>query len=265
MDYLLGHKKPESDEREYATDFLRKIKDFCENGLTKKEWQKIKGPDGAFRIFFISAFTNAVNERMLAEGLSFTEDYWHISRGACPTTTPHLFSYYLLKAMNGQIRRMSDKAKENVVTLIDLLYLIFEDPSNARAKAIKNFNNLLRMRARYDDLKYDACLDKDGSLMKTADKRKQSKSKLVNSLFTDIEHYDNALWEHVTHLVYLTAFGTIRQWQEIWEEYRLVKPCLQGAYNERKENESNEASANPKAKTVMEKIETYINRLREQS
>jgi hypothetical protein len=30
------------------------------------------------------------------------------------------------------------------------------------------------------------------------------------------------LLEHVTHMVYLTAFGTVRQWPEIWEEYRFV-------------------------------------------
>jgi hypothetical protein len=279
MDYLLGEEKwgdtPEN--RKYATDFLKKIKVFCEEDGEKDldkeggkiDWQKIKGPNGAFRIFFISAFTNAVIERMLAEGLGFTEDYWHISRGACPTTTPHLFSYYLIKAMNGQIKKMSDKSDGNIViTLLDLLDLIYKNPEEARATAIKNFNNLLRMRTRYDDLKYDACLDKEGHLIK-ANMRDQHKSKLVNSLFTDIEHYDNSLWEHVMHLVYLTAFGTIRQWQEMWEEYILIKPYLLRAYNECKasKKEVKEAgdSANPKGMEVIRKIAAYINNLRKQS
>jgi hypothetical protein len=268
MDYLLGEEKWNEAlaSRKYATDFLKKIKDFCESGVTKKEWQKIKGPDGTFRIFFISAFTNAVNERMLAEGLSFTEDYWHISRGACPTTTPHLFSYYLLKAMNGQVRQMSDKANEKVVTLLDLLYLIFEETSDARAKAIKNFNNLLWMRARYDDLKYDACLNKEGDLIKP-DERARCKSKLVNSFFTDIEYYDNALWEHVMHLVYLTAFGTIRQWQEMWEEYMLIKPYLRRVHG-KYEGGGDAAEQDPaksKPMKVIEEIATYIGKLREGS
>jgi hypothetical protein len=275
MDYLLGYEKWGEDQmgqRIYATDFLKKIKDFCEGKENDPDeeidWQKIKGPNGAFRIFFISAFTNAVNERMLAEGLGFTEDYWHISRGACPTTTPHLFSYYLLKAMNGQIKKMSDKSNEKIVTLLDLLSLIFEKADKARTEAIKNFNNLLRMRTRYDDLKHDACLDKKGHLIKDSKERDHHKSKLVNSLFTDIEHYDNALWEHVTHLVYLTAFGTIRQWREMWEEYILIKPYLLKAYKEKEDKEKVEQdtdSTNPKAMEVIKYIATYINKLREQS
>ncbi|MDR1897954.1 MAG: hypothetical protein LBR10_14310 [Prevotellaceae bacterium] len=278
MDYLLGSEKwnrENKESRKYATDFLKEIQSCCDSRdeKVKNIWKKIKGPNGAFRIFFISAFTNAVNERMLAEGLSFTEDYWHISRGACPTTTPHLFSYFLLKAMNEQIEKMSDNVADGIITLLDMLLKIFEKTDKAREKAIKNFNNLLRMRARYDDLKYDACLGiKKRSLEK--DEREQYKSKLVNSLFTDIEHYDNALWEHVIHLVYLTAYGTIRQWHEIWEEYMLIKPYLQKALKEsvkdendnpQKDTHGNDISANPKAKDVMEKIEEYISHLRNQS
>ena len=31
------------------------------------------------------------------------------------------------------------------------------------------------------------------------------------------------LLEHLTHLVHLTAFGTARQWPEMWEEYLFFK------------------------------------------
>ena len=34
--------------------------------------------------------------------------------------------------------------------------------------------------------------------------------------------YEGVL-EHLTQLVYLTAFGTVRQWPEMWEEYQYIK------------------------------------------
>ena len=34
------------------------------------------------------------------------------------------------------------------------------------------------------------------------------------------------LLEHLTQLVYLTAFGTVRQWPEMWEEYQFIKSVL---------------------------------------
>ena len=37
--------------------------------------------------------------------------------------------------------------------------------------------------------------------------------------------YEGVL-EHLTQLVYLTAFGTVRQWPEMWEEYQYIKSVL---------------------------------------
>ena len=34
------------------------------------------------------------------------------------------------------------------------------------------------------------------------------------------------LLEHLTQLVYLTAFGTVRQWPEMWEEYQFIKSIV---------------------------------------
>ena len=38
-------------------------------------------------------------------------------------------------------------------------------------------------------------------------------------------NYEGVL-EHLTQLVYLTAFGTVRQWPEMWEEYQYIKSVL---------------------------------------
>jgi hypothetical protein len=35
-----------------------------------------------------------------------------------------------------------------------------------------------------------------------------------------------AMLEHLLQLVHLTAFGTVRQWPEIWEEYKFFVRTL---------------------------------------
>lgn len=269
MDYLLD--KNNNGRRNYAHNFLKDIQNHFKDNQDKKDksiWKRIAGPNGHFHIFFISAFPNALNERMLAEGLDFHETYWHISRGACPTTTPHLFSYYLLKTMNRQIEQMSDNKGADIVTLLDLLANIYENSTiTPREQAINKYNSLLKMRSRYDDLKYDACLDINKK--KIEDKEiEQHKSKLVNFLFPDIPHYDNAFWEHTMHLVYLTAFGTIRQWHDMWDEFMLIKPYLSKIpdnvkvkYRGNNGNIRNDKTA----KDIINSIEKYITDLQTQS
>ena len=51
-------------------------------------------------------------------------------------------------------------------------------------------------------------------------------SRLICSTFHDILYYGNSFWEHLQHLIYLIAYGTIRQWTEMWEEYTFIKPRL---------------------------------------
>jgi hypothetical protein len=257
IDYLLEKTK---DGRNYAHTILADIKKHFENPENpneKSEWKKIAGPNGSFHFFFISAFPNALNERMLAEGLDFHETYWHISRGACPTTTPHLFSYYLLKTLNRQIEQMSDNKDAHIVTLLDMLANIYDNSIiTPREQAIDKYNSLLKMRSRYDDLKYDTCIDiKTKKQIEYKDKK--YKSKLVNSLFPDIPYYDNAFWEHTMHLVYLTAFGTILQWDDMWDEFMLIKPILQKA--------SQDDKCQEQAENIIKKIDEYITKLQEQS
>ena len=47
-----------------------------------------------------------------------------------------------------------------------------------------------------------------------------------STLATDFVDKNNRLGgflEHLTQLVYLTAFGTVRQWPEMWEEYQFIR------------------------------------------
>ena len=61
------------------------------------------------------------------------------------------------------------------------------------------------------------------------------------------------LLEHLTQLVHLTAFGTIRQWPEMWEEYIYFKAQFD-IHQFEKECES----ARDKFNKLCEDIESYI-------
>jgi hypothetical protein len=265
MDYLLDKEKRKT-VRNYAYNLLHEIEKRCEgDAKVKKESKKIEeqwkitnhkiGPNGKLQMFYISAFTNAVRERMLEQCLDYNSDHWHISHGACPTTTPHLFLFYLLRRMNSQIKEFTELSTKHskkedlkgVITLLDLLQKIYGDDNKPRRQAIKLFNPLLKLRLNYDNLKYDVYDVKKKEML-----LEKHASKLISSLFPDIKFYDNAFWEHTMHLVYLTAFGTIRQWHEMWDEFMLIKSYL------KKANKKIEI-----AEAVIEGIEKYITNLQD--
>lgn len=214
LDYLLGWNN-EKTERKYSYELLSKIKD----NESDEPSNKIKGPFNQFWFFFISAFPNAVLERLSEQGMQFNTDYWHLARGACPTTTPELFKFNLLSFMKRQIEVMSKLPNVKPLTNPDeILVLIYEDnkekPISSRASDY--FDSLLKMRANYHILEKDY----------TYNNTKELGSPLVHSLFPETMSYNTAFWEHLMNLVYLTAFGTIRQWHEMWQEYQLVKSKL---------------------------------------
>jgi hypothetical protein len=165
--------------------------------------------------------------------------------------------------------RVKDE-KNRIITVVDLLDHIFKNSKEARNKAINHFNNLLKLRLTNDKIKYDTCWkyekyepnnekDKDeNERWNKRVKRKNDleKSALISSIFPYVEFYDNAFWEHTTHLVYLTAFGTIRQWHDMWEEFMLIKPYLQKIQN---------FDSNSKAEKIIEAIENYIASLQKES
>jgi hypothetical protein len=224
VDYLLGYKDKDDKTkgREYGYEFLDKIK--MNNVFNDVE----VGIFGKFWIMFTSAFRNAVRERLQEKGYTYNEQYWHIARGACPLTAPELFRYNFITFIFLQLNVITklylsndaQKALENtdrrIITVIDLLKQIFKELAKVRERAIGLFDALLKMRANYNILKYDAKYKENN----------EYGSKLIQRLFKDIDDYNNAFWEHLQHLVYLTAFGTIRQWTEMWEEYLFVKKYI---------------------------------------
>jgi len=213
LDYFL-----DKDKIQYGYEILNNI--YTEIAQNKTESNngdseyKI-GPHGRFFFMFISAYTSAVYERLLAEGLNRSEKYWHIAVGACPTNTPQLFLYNLLKLMEKQLE---DSGIENLSakSIFNTVNKIYRDKSGVRHRANDYYQEVLDMQYYYRKMLDDVQFPADGNIFNTTG------SVLITD-FIGKNVYLGGLLEHLTQLVHLTAFGTVRQWPEMWEEYIYFK------------------------------------------
>lgn len=231
-------------KQEYGYQLLQKIKEDQE-GIKKQKAKKIlsPGPNGEFYFMFISAYTTAVQERLQAEGFYVSKDYWFIGRGACPTNTPYLFLYSLKRMMDIRYDKLTKHSKQllkdlhkgcfdnneefvetnkgKYASMTMFLTKLFEK-DNERNNCVNGFNAFLNLRHVYDNIKND--------IVRENQRINYSKSSLlIVSMFKDEEFGSNSFWEHLQNLVYLTAFGTIRQWPEMWEDYTFIKGKLENA------------------------------------
>ena len=220
VDYLLGKvKKDGKEKQEYGYMLLKDIHDLCRDEKDKVAVIKANGyfigPQESFFFMFISAFTTAISEKLNDLGLSRNEEIWEIGEGACPTNTPELFKYRLVHLMK---RRLVQTGIANLTyeNIINLLECIFHKDSDRRIKFVRQ-----RAYNKYKDilgLHYDYF----------ALKKDEDKSRLVESFMKNQVNMD-ALLEHLLQFVHLVAFGTVRQWPEIWEEYKSVFRVLNNA------------------------------------
>lgn len=229
LDYLLDDNGKGG--REYGYELLKGIWAKEENKAEDVKYKDYifdykKGPDNRFYFMFISAFTTAVSERLLAESWLRSEDYWYIGEGACPVNTPYLFQYRLLHIME---KRMKDMGLSKILginrndfensyikkNIIDVIYN--DKTTNIRQNANNRFNEVLSVLYNYKNLLVDT---------HNASNPFDSPE---STLATDIvmkNAYIGGFLEHLTQLVYLTAFGTVRQWPEMWEEYQFLKSVV---------------------------------------
>lgn len=247
LDYLLGDRKDKKG-REYSYYLLKLIYDKCNSdgvgnqslftslGIENDEnvdKTDLLGPDGCLYLMHISAFVSAIQERLREQHLLRNESFWHIAHGACPTNTPELFLYYLYRIMKKRYESIMIQDGQEVGTLIHFLDGIYKE--NPRMQSVNKFNTLLNLRAQYNRIKNDVYkeerdllnMKKKDPFIKGCSPLDCRSSRLISSIFPDILFYGNSFWEHLQHLIYLTAYGTIRQWTEMWEEYIFIKPKLE--------------------------------------
>lgn len=243
LDYLLDKDKNDG-KQEYGYQLLKALWNW---NFEKKERERknahdekldtlyISGPNGRFYFMFISAFTTAVHERMLAEGFAKSErGLWYIGDGACPTNTPYLFSYRLMLLMRHRIKDLRQDTEGEQMTTTELLTEIYvkgkAEAQQIRQEAHHRFNHVLFMREKYKKLEKDFDHQEEKYLQTHNDDTNYIKSMksslLVQSAFKAVHHFSGAFFEHLQHLVYLTAYGTIRQWEDMWEEYIFIREEL---------------------------------------
>lgn len=229
LDYLLD-KDIINCEQEYGYQLLEKLYEWHkleedEFAVSEKKMY-VPGPNKRFHFMFTSAFTTAVHERMLEQGFAKSErGLWYIGDGACPTNTPYLFAYQLLLLMRHRIKDLRKDNEGSQLTIIDLLEQIYVEKGEAgtertRQKAHDHFNHLLFMRDKYKRLENDFSKLDEGYLKENGSDanfilKKMRSSLLVQSAFKVVHHFSGAFFDHLQHLVYLTAFGTIRQSDEM--------------------------------------------------
>lgn len=216
------------------------------------------GPRERLFFMFISAYSSAVYERLLAEGLNQSEDYWYISVGACPTNTPQLFLYNLIKLME---KRMEDSGilKLSSKAIFERVNKIYSPRGrdskgeSVRKRANAYYQKVLSLQYHYRNILKDVEIPfgNKSSIFDT-------KGSVLMTDFIQNRINLGGMLEHLTQLVHLTAFGTIRQWPEMWEEYIYVKTLFEKQVEA--DNEVDEIDC----KTLFSNIENYILDLKSQ-
>jgi len=253
LDYLLN--KPEMTPetgRDFDTsdELLEEIKDSTQ--------ELERGPMGYLWFLNVSAFANAIDSKLTAKGLHYDTNEWHLNKGACPINTPELFKYNLLFFMTKQVDELvkfhkSKLEHQDMRSLVDLLRKIYmpEDGTTPRKMADLYFHSILNLEADCEIMRKDIDYGLSG---KEKDDTKKllanpGKSELVFSLFPDIIHYTKPFWDHLSHLVHITAYGSPQEWPQMLVNFREIKSTLLEANKGRNEQAT---------KKLVQKIEEYI-------
>jgi len=186
------------------------------------------GPHKRLYFMFTSAYTTAVNDMLLAQALPKGHKNWFIMEGACPTNTPYLFRYNLLNLMYKRIEAcgiekliIPDYIEEEIKfkgcyiksRIIDDIY----GKDNPRKEANDKFDKVLSLLYHYKKLLRDVHITQ--ILF-------NSHGSVLASDFIEKNPDLGGFLEHLMQLVYLTAYGTVRQWPEMWEEYQFIKSMV---------------------------------------
>ena len=255
LDYLLKQK----DGIHYGYELLEDIwNDQLQSNNNESNLKYKVAPDITQRLYcmFISAYPSAVQDRLLANGLNQKERFWHISVGACPTNTPQLFLYNLLKVMDKRLRD-SGIFKLKMIEMLETLntiYLPIDHKDNnkrhsVRKKANDKYRDILRLHYYYRRILKNVNIPiDDGKVFDT-------KGSVLMTNFIMKKVHMGGILEHLTQLVHLTAFGTVRQWPEMWEEYIYFKALFEKQIND---------DTVEKFRDLCENIEGYIVKLKNQ-
>ena len=215
--------------------------------IDRNEIKVLPGPHNRLFCMFISAYTTAVNDRLSAETLDRSESQkWHIAEGACPTNTPNRFQLLLLRLMRKRIEDSGIMHLTATYISEKLMSPIYtrKDKRSIRARAADYYYEGLSLLFHYRNLLKDVQVARDGAIFNSTG------SVLITESLTRFPQFGGFL-EHLVHLIRLTAFGTVRQWPEMWEEYIFFKSQFYDMYH-------NLIGAEDGFELLCDDIESYI-------
>ena len=245
LDYLLK----DNTGNHYGYELLEDISRYAKDSKYKKGM----GPNGKFFFLFISAYSSAIYERLLAEGLNQIEDYWQIAIGSCPTNTPQLFLYNLIKLMEIRLEHSGiDKlSAKRIYKLVESIY--HPEEGSVRKNANNKYQDVLSLQYHYRKMLADVDIPEGDSIFDT-------KGSVLITDFVRKNVNLGGMLEHLNQLVHLTAFGTIRQWPEMWEEFIYFK----GQFKAQNDIAGSEAVTDVEYHDMVSHIENYIKTLKMQ-
>ncbi|NRB49809.1 MAG: leucine-rich repeat domain-containing protein [Saprospiraceae bacterium] len=164
LDYLLGHKDWEGEEREYGYHLMQKL---IQEGHTFK-----KGPFQRFWIFPFSSFPFALVDKLRQLGVGNLDHLWHLGSGGDPISMPHQFHYFLLSFIQQQLFEIYLSPKKLEQVLLSNSHI--EDSTAWAEVMLQNFTN---QRAQLTLLRHYDDLDENGFLF--------SVRELVNKGYSD--------------------------------------------------------------------------------
>lgn len=264
------------DDNSINVETIEELLDSIQTKIEKKQFQI--GPCGKLFFIFISAYSTAVNERLLAQGLNRSEDFWYINTGACPTNTPQLFTYNLLHSMN---KRLNDCGiiKLSTDRILELVAKIFKPDDNkdkwrnsVRKRASRYYHEVLSLQYYYRSMMDDLVIPQNYKQTPESIFEITGKGSVLISDYSYKKQHLSGLVDHLANLVHIAAFGTIRQWDEMWEEYLYLQSHFNTVigYLDKEDTQVNEKKENDKSKTVRtfqrvcDHIESFILGLKSQ-
>lgn len=161
-----------------------------------------------------------------------------------------MFLYNLIKQME---RRLDDSGilKLSSDSIYKVINKIYANSSGVRKRANTYYQEVLSLQYHYRNILKDVEIPfgQNASVFDT-------KGSVLMTDFIQNKINLGGMLEHLTQLVHITAFGTVRQWPEMWEEYIYFKAMFEKQIEKDKENVD--------CGTLFSNIENYILKLKSQ-
>ena len=156
----------------------------------------------------------------------------------------------------GILKLSTDKILELVEKIFRPHYEVTDKNNSVRRRAGRYYQEVLSLQYHHRRMLDDVEIPHDCSIKPEA--IFDIKGSVLISHYSLKNRHIGGLLEHLTNLVHIAAFGTIRQWDEMWEEYLYFKANFGTLISESDDNVAT------RFEKICGHIEAFILRLKSQ-